>query len=120
MSNITYADKSDGDFFTSSDANQIKTAVNSKEDSLVTESFNATITFDVNGRVVHTLAANTALGLASSGNETGVKKQLVITGNNFTLTFPSDWRLKSGTFTITAVNVIDLEYVEGIVLYEIN
>lgn len=120
MANITYADKSDGDFFTSSDANQIKNAVNSKEDSLVSQSFNATITFDVNGRVIHTLAANTTLGLASSGNETGVKKQLVITGNNFTLSFPTGWRLKRGTFSTTSVNVIDLEYVEGIVLYEIS
>ena len=120
MSNITYADKVDGDFFTSNDANEVKSAVNSKEDSLVTESFNATITFDVNGRVVHTLAAATTLALASSGNETGIKKQLVITGNNFALTVPNDWRLKSGTFNTTGVNVIDLEYVEGLVLYEIN
>lgn len=120
MSNITYPDKSDGDFFTSSDANEVKSAVNSKEDSFVTEVFNATITFDVNGRVVHTLATNTTLALASSGNVTGIKKQLVITGNNFSLTIPANWRLVSGVFLTGSVNIIDLEYVEGIVLYQIK
>ena len=118
MADITYPDKSDGDFFTSSDANQVKSAVNSKEDSPVVETFNATITFDVNGRTIHTLASNTVLALASSGNVTGVKKQLVITGNNFTLTLPFSWRT-SGAFLTTAVNVVNLEYVEGVVIAEI-
>lgn len=120
MPNITYNDKSDGDFFTSQDANEIKSVVNLKKDSESSRGFSSTITFDVDFRSSFTQIGDINFTLNSTGNVDGVIGKIIVTGDSTgAVTFPSGWVKKNETeFDNTKVNIIELEY-ETKVFYSI-
>jgi len=120
MPSITYGNKSDGDTFTSSDANEIKNVVNAKGDGITTRTFVNTLTFNTNFRMVSTQVGDINFTVTSGGNVDGVTGKIVLTGDSTgTVTFPSSWVSKNGVdFDNTKVNIIELEY-ESNVFYSV-